>query len=76
VNLDGGNTMLKIFMIIAALWAYVGLVSSGKDGFVAQKSQELYEYCLSIWDEVEIDYQIPEDMKKSWKKAKKRSSRF
>lgn len=68
--------MLKLFLIITALWAYVGLVSSGKDGFVAQKGQELYEYCLSVWDEVEIDFQIPESMKKEVKPVKKRLHRL
>ncbi len=68
--------MLKLFLIVASVWAYVGLISSGKDGFVAKKGQELYEYCLSVWDEVEIDCQIPEGLKKDWKNSKKRSQRF
>lgn len=68
--------MFKIFLIVAAVWAYVGLIASGKDGFVAKKSQELYEYCLAIWEEVEIDYQIPEALRKEMKKPTKRSHRF
>lgn len=67
--------MLKLFLIITAVWAYIGLISSGTDGFVAQKGKDLYEYCVSVWDEVEIDCQIPESLQKEWEKGKDRSKR-
>lgn len=61
---------MRLFWMIAVLWAYIGLIASGKDGFIAQKTQQAYQRCISFFDDVEVDYQIPEELKAEWEKLK------
>lgn len=64
---------MRLFWMIAVLWAYVGLIASGKDGFIAQKTQVVFDACTSFFEDVEVDYQIPDELKAEWEKIKNKT---
>lgn len=61
---------MRLFWMIAILWAYIGLIASGKDGFIAQKTQAAFDACVAFFEDVEVDYQIPEELRNEWEKIK------